>query len=214
MNNQDRVLHYIKCNYPRKLTNSDIVIGTGIQPHQQVFQLTQKLLNVAQIQGIQIGNKWRFWAAHCKEPKDPNSNCLQTKVEPASIADRSSVVTPAQFEKIAAVAMGCHFGVTLDKGKIPGVNKTFDLVSPDHKFVGDAKYFTMVRGKKLPPAKFSVIAEYVWLLEHTDALIKFLVFGNDRRVPEQWLKRYGSHVLGVQFFFLDGYGTLQSLKTS
>ena len=32
---------------------------------------------------------------------------------------------------------------------------------------------------------------------------KFLVFGNDRRVPEEWLKRYGKLVKDVNFFFYD-----------
>jgi hypothetical protein len=50
--------------------------------------------------------------------------------------------------------------------------------------VGDAKYYTLVGGKRLLPAKFSVIAEHVWLLEKTEALGTSLVFGNERRVPE------------------------------
>lgn len=83
-----------------------------------------------------------------------------------------------------------------------GVHKKFDMVSDDGKYIGDAKFFTMVKGKKLPPAKFSVIAEHVWLLENTEAEHKFLVFGNDRRVPEEWLKRYGNLVKSVKFFFL------------
>jgi len=49
----------------------------------------------------------------------------------------------------------------------------------------------------------TVIAEHVWLLENTNADRKFLVFGNDRRVPEQWLERYGPLVRSVEFYFLD-----------
>jgi hypothetical protein len=61
---------------------------------------------------------------------------------------------------------------------------------PGH-VVGDAKYFTRVGGVGLPPAKFSIIAEHVWLLEKTGAPTTFLVFGNDRQVPIRWLERYG-----------------------
>ncbi|AFV22358.1 hypothetical protein Mpsy_0145 [Methanolobus psychrophilus R15] len=59
----------------------------------------------------------------------------------------------------------------------------------------------MVRGCSLPPAKFATIAEHVWLLEKTGAKHKFLIFGNDKRVPQEWLRRYGELVDGVDFFF-------------
>ncbi len=111
-------------------------------------------------------------------------------------------LTPAQFEKLAQVVMGGYFGLVLRQGHVEGVPKRFDLVSPDGSTVGDAKYFTMVRGRSLPPAKFSIIAEHVWLLEKTTAATKFLVFGNDRRVPEEWLRRYGHLKENVEFYFL------------
>jgi len=92
------------------------------------------------------------------------------------------------------------------------VPKAFDLVSPDGSIIGDAKYFTLVKGQRLPPAKFSVIAEHVWLLEKTDALTRFLVFGNQREVPQFWLKRYGSLVSAVDFYFLTEAGDLELLQ--
>ena len=64
------------------------------------------------------------------------------------------------FELIAAKVMSEHFGVRLGPGKVAGTPKTFDLVSSDGSIVGDAKYYTMVRGVSPPPAKRSVIAEY------------------------------------------------------
>ena len=84
--------------------------------------------------------------------------------------------------------------------------KLWDLVSEDGSIVGDAKYYDLVRGVADPPAKFSVIAEHVWLLEKTGAQRKFLVFGNDRRVPEEWLRRYGHLASAVEFFFIDHTG--------
>ena len=47
------------------------------------------------------------------------------------------------------------------------------------------------------------ITEHVWLLEHTKAKRKFLVFGNDRRVPELWLNDYGNLLKDVEFYFID-----------
>ena len=116
-------------------------------------------------------------------------------------------ITSQEFEEIARQVMADYFEFKepdeLSPGKVPGFPKLFDFVSPDKKIVGDAKYLTMVRGKRIPPAKFSTIAEYVWMLEKTDARVKFMVFGNDRRVPEEWLLRYGILASGVRFFFLE-----------
>lgn len=88
----------------------------------------------------------------------------------------------------------------------------FDMVSDDYQTVGDAKYMSMVRGERLPPAKFSVIAEHVWMLEKIDATTKFLVFGNDKKVSEEWLRRYGKFVKSVRFYFLTENGDLILLR--
>lgn len=112
-------------------------------------------------------------------------------------------INPADFENMAREVMSEHFNKELFEGEIKDVPKLFDLVSQDQKIVGDAKYFTMIRGVAIPPAKFATIAEYVWLLEKTNAERKFLVFGKDRQVPEKWLKRYGHLAENVEFYFLD-----------
>lgn len=121
------------------------------------------------------------------------SKCLPSK----------SSFTPAKFETIVRAAMSKYYKKRLFPGQIPNIHKLFDMVSDDKTIVGDAKYMTMVRGKSLPPAKFSVIAEHVWLLEKTGAIEKFLVFGNDKRVPIEWLRRYGNLIKNVRFFFYD-----------
>jgi hypothetical protein len=63
----------------------------------------------------------------------------------------------------------------------------------------------------LPAAKFSIIAEHVWLLEKTRAATTFLVFGNDREVPQRWLARYGALASSVTFFFLSHDGIFERL---
>jgi site-specific recombinase len=69
-----------------------------------------------------------------------------------------------------------------------------------------------VGGQRLPPAKFMEIAGHVWLLERTRARRRFLVFGNQRRVSEWWLEKYGSLVTNVEFYFLADDGTLEQLR--
>ena len=107
--------------------------------------------------------------------------------------------------------MSEHFSISLTSGEVPGVPKKFDMVSKEYSIVGDAKYYTLVGGKRLPPAKFSVIAEYVWLLEKTAAPTTFLVFGNQRDVPILWLELYGTLVSTVDFYFLTDDGDLELL---
>ena len=105
-----------------------------------------------------------------------------------------------------------YFGVELKKRRIDGHPKTFDLVSDDGSIVGDAKYLTMIRGKRKSPAKFMEISGHVWMLEKINARRKFLVFGNDIRVPKGWLKRYGKFLKGIEFFFIDSEGNVIKLR--
>jgi len=116
------------------------------------------------------------------------------------------------FEVLARKVMSEFLGVALKPFKKKDRPKKFDLVSPDYRIVGDAKYFSMVRGRKIPPAKFSNISEHVWLLEKIDADIKFLVFGNDIRVPLEWLKRYGKYIKEVRFYLIDKEGNVIPLR--
>lgn len=126
----------------------------------------------------------------------------------------TSPTNAAEFEEMARGIMEDYLSVKiLSPRDVVEVPKTFDFVSEDHKIIGDAKFYSMVRGKRIPPAKFSAIAEHVWLLEKTSssAKEKFLVFGNDRRVPEEWLKRYGHLVKEVNFYFIDDEGNVLEL---
>jgi hypothetical protein len=117
-----------------------------------------------------------------------------------------------EFETFARDRMSKHLGVALIERQLPGVPKKFDMVSADGTVVGDAKCLTLVGGQRLPPAKFMEIAGHVWLLERTTARRRFLVFGNQRRVSEWWLEKYGGLVSGVEFYFLADDGTLEQLR--
>lgn len=122
-------------------------------------------------------------------------------------------MTPVEFEAMAGEVMSKHFSAPLQKNKMLGHPKLFDFVSTDGQIVGDAKYYSLVRGQSIPPAKWSVVAEHVWFLEKVDARHKFLVFGNDRRVPLGWLQRWGVFVGDeIKFFFLSNEGALEELR--
>lgn len=125
---------------------------------------------------------------------------------------KTSEMTWKEFEELARKVMSKYFGVELKEKYVEGHPKTFDLVSDDGSVVGDAKYLTMVRGKRIPPAKFMEISGHVWMLEKINAKRKFLVFGNDIRVPKEWLKRYGKFLKDIEFFFIDAEGNVIRLK--
>ncbi|WP_440951538.1 DUF7662 domain-containing protein [Methanococcoides sp. FTZ1] len=105
------------------------------------------------------------------------------------------------FENKALDVMSDFYSKELVTGQYPGIPKSSGMMSHDKEIVGYAHYLTMDDDKDLPSAKFPVISEHVWLLEKAAALHKFLVFGNDRRVPEDWLKQYGHLVYDVDFFY-------------
>lgn len=197
MTNEDRVRDYLRAISPRDATISEIVAHTAIKPRQQVFQLTQKLYKSGKIKGSKDGD-WKFWIG-----KNPTIKLD----EPTP----TSIIRSAAFEEQARRVMSKYFGVPLSLGKVPGVAKGFDLVSADKQIVGDAKFYTMVNGSGLPPAKFATIAEYVWLLEKIAAKHRFIVFGNDRQVPEEWLKRYGKLVSGIDFYYIHPSDAIERL---
>jgi hypothetical protein len=121
-------------------------------------------------------------------------------------------MSPREFEDLARKVMSQHFGVNLMEKKPEGFPKRFDLVSVDEKVVGDAKYLKLVHGTKYPPAKMMEITGHVWLLEKVNAETRFLVFGNQRDVPELWLEKYGNYKHNVDFYFLSNDCNLEKLE--
>ena len=207
--NRERVLDYLWSISPDYATNSQIRDATGIKSHQQVYLLTQESMRSHLIQGEQHGREWVFWANESPAVQLASPGRASRGEILSQAGERLS---PRAFEEMARSVMSAHFGVPLTSGRVPGVPKEFDMVSPDGDIVGDAKYFTLVQGQRLPPAKFSVIAEHVWLLEKTGAPATLLVFGNDRQVPMLWLERYGNLISGVAFYFLTDDGALELLR--
>lgn len=209
--NTDRVLDFLRLIAPRRATNEEISARTSIRPHQQVFQITKRLCDEGMIRSIRAGKEWEFWVEN-KSASRPVSSTKVVAVRNQPQADESKSAMAKAFEAAARQAMAEYFGTPLVSGSVNGVPKIFDFVSADGRLVGDAKFYTLVGGIGSPPAKNSTIAEHVWLLEKTGAATKSLVFGNDRRVPEKWLHRYGALADDVSFYFLATDGKLDRLN--
>lgn len=110
------------------------------------------------------------------------------------------------FERNAEGFLSRSWRVDLQKRAIMVgglVKKEFDLVSPDRRFVGDAKFLKNIEE---PAAKYDAISAYVWLLQKVDADKVFLVFGRDVEVAERYLNRFHPLVVPVEFYYLDGSG--------
>jgi hypothetical protein len=203
MTYEDRILDLLWSIAPDGATNDVIRERLGIGSHQVVYMTTQKLVRQGRIRGERSGRTWMFFGIEGL-PTPPLA-------VPTRNLTGGSTLTAVAFERLARHVFETRYGLALPAGTVPGVRKKFDFVSADHRIVGDAKYYTRVRGVGLPPAKFSVIAEHVWLLEKTHAATQFLVFGNDREVPLRWLERYGSLTNGINFYFLTDDGELKQL---
>ena len=111
-----------------------------------------------------------------------------------------------RFEEHARAFLSEQWNVELAPRKVlvgGYVEWNFDLVSPDHSIVGDAKWLT---NSKNPAAKLSGLAKYVWLLQRVDAERRFLVFGQDPKVAERFLKRLAGLCEGVEFYYLGPNG--------
>jgi len=202
-----RVLDYLRAVAPKGATNGEIRQHLGLASHQTVYMVTQQLLRQKLVTAERDDHAWVFRVV--EEQGDAAAPPLGS---PLGVSTETIKLSPYGFEALARQVLTTHYGTSLTPGSAPPVRKLFDFVSPDRQIIGDAKYYALVRGLALPPAKFSVIAEHVWLLEKTEAPTTFLVFGNDQRVPERWLERYGNLVCKVAFYFLSDDGSLVRLN--
>ncbi|ANO50049.1 hypothetical protein [Woeseia oceani] len=62
MGHREQVLGYLSKVAPRAASNADIVSHTHIRPHQQVFQITKRLMDEGLIKGRRVGKEWLFTA--------------------------------------------------------------------------------------------------------------------------------------------------------
>ena len=192
MSYAERTLDFLWVIAPDGLTNADIARRLGTTS-QTVYMLMQDLMRRGLVRGEQQGRTWVFYALD--EPEVPAGGALAR----------------AAFEALARRILSERYAVELVPGSVRSVHKQFDFVSSDGQIVGDAKYYTRVRGTALQPTKFATIAEHVWLLEKTGASTAFLVFGNDREIPVLWLERHGNLATSVVFYFLADDGQLEVL---
>jgi hypothetical protein len=101
MSEADKVLGYLQSISPRRATNEEIRVNTGVKPHPKVYQITQRLLKAGQIEGRKVGLEWSFRAAApieqeapapIAESQPPEPPVEQELPEPAAGPDADKVV--------------------------------------------------------------------------------------------------------------------------
>ena len=109
MNNEKRILEYLQSISPKDATNADIRDRTHVQPHQQVFQITDRLAKQGRIHGRRLGKEWHFSIRQGTQDIEPVSARAPRAISLAT----TGRLSPSRFEQAAAEVMGKHFGVTL-----------------------------------------------------------------------------------------------------
>jgi hypothetical protein len=116
MTNAERVLAYLRSISPREATNDEIVRGSGVQPHQQVFQITQRLLSEGTIAGSRAGGIWRFSVETYSRDETDQSSAVEHEEVGIGRAEAAR-----GFEGLAQRVMSEHYGATLRARKLAGV---------------------------------------------------------------------------------------------
>ena len=126
--NVERVLDYLWSAGPQGATNAQIRDATGIEPHQQVYMITQELKRKDKISSRRDGHEWVFFIG------ESPGELLQSPGRAASSTPLPKL-NATQFEDLARQIFSQRFGVPLRPGQVAGVPKLFDLVSPDGDFI-------------------------------------------------------------------------------
>ncbi len=102
----------------------------------------------------------------------------------------------AEFEGYARSMISKALGVAL----VPDRGGRFDYLAEN--LVCEVMFANEPRASNLTLAK---ITQKVWLLEKASAERRLLVFGGNREVPLEWLRRFGSLLdKSVEFYFVNG----------
>ncbi len=148
MGHKETILELLRANAPEKLSISEIVSRTRIEPHQQVFQITASLKNKNLIQAEQgerqNPREWVFWIpkSDAGEKSSPTPQPVETDV-PSKEA--TPTITTVQETNVSVSFKWLLSGsVSLDRvGKIvfpdtPPVPGIYRFSIRDHK--GDKVY--------------------------------------------------------------------------
>ena len=129
-------------------------------------------------------------------------------------SNKSKTATPAEFERDARDALAKLLGVELRSEKIDinGRDKSFDIVNKTQRIVGDVKKYRKTESGKRPSAKFSVLIEYVWLMQMVEKYSqsgkwrKLFVIGEDRVMLSDYVKEFDKWLADIEIYYFSYKG--------
>ena len=114
----------------------------------------------------------------------------------------------AYFEEKARRAIEEELKMELPGGKvnINGKYKNFDLVNSQKKVVGDVKHYKATSGGNRPSAKFSILNEYVWLMQLLEQFDgskwkKLFVVGEDLEMIKKYITEFEKWLGDIEFYY-------------
>jgi hypothetical protein len=141
------------------------------------------------------------------QPVAPSRSAAAAPAPPAvpPPAPAEPPAVPA-FPDHARRVLSSRWGTTLQRrlaALTGGEVRAFELVSGNGRIVGDVVW---VAGRgRTEEARSAVISEAVLIVGHvTNAVRRFLVFGEDWDAVNRWVTRYRGLLDGVELWFLDG----------
>jgi len=112
------------------------------------------------------------------------------------------------FENNARKEIESELNISLPSGKIVinGKFKNFDLLNEEEKVVGDVKHYKTTSGGNRPSAKFSILNEYVWLMQLLEKFDghkwrKLFVIGEDLEMVKKYIDEFEKWLGDIEFFF-------------
>ena len=115
-----------------------------------------------------------------------------------------SVVVEEKARRIMSELLGVP--LTKKKLNIFGIQQEFDLVNERAKIVGDVKLYETKTSS--PTAEIDRISAYIWFMEKLELSSKskwrkiIVGFGN-RKIFQNYKKRYGAWIKDVEIYFID-----------
>ena len=123
------------------------------------------------------------------------------------------------FENKARTAIEKELGTKLPSGflNINGKMKNFDLINEKLRIVGDIKNYKKTSGGNRPSAKFSILNEYVWLMQLLEKYDnkewkKLFVIGEDLTMLKDYVKEFEKWLGNIEFYFFSTNSGIKRIR--
>ncbi len=208
--NEDRILDFLE---KENIGYCDDCLSVKLRifPRQQVNQICRRL----RVRGILIREKGL--CLMCRKYKILNFHVKVLrrieKMPQAPSEEKAPILEEEQIREIISEFLGIP--LSKEKLSIFGKEKEFDLVNIEARVVGDIKFYRY--SGATPSAEFSIICEYVWLMEKLEESSsskwrKIIVGSGNRETFEKYAKNFHPWLGNVEIYFVDNKSKVQKIR--